>query len=106
MALLLEILVVGVVVAAVSMFMSGWLPGMSPAPPDRTDDGLPAGRLAPKDVDRARFGLAFRGYRMEEVDSVLDRLRDQMTRYEAELASLRADGPDRDRREDANGLHD
>lgn len=92
MVLLLEILVVAVVVLVVAAYLSGWIPGMQPAPPDRTDDGLPAGRLVPGDVDRARFGLAFRGYRMSEVDSVLDRLRDQMARYEAEIAALSSDG--------------
>lgn len=89
MALFLEILVVAVIVMAVGGFISGWFPGMQPAPPDVTDDNLPPGRLAATDVDRARFGLAFRGYRMDEVDAVLDRLRDRLVQYEAELADLR-----------------
>jgi DivIVA domain-containing protein len=90
--LILEIAVVAVVVFAAAGYVSGWIPGMQPTEPDLAGDNLPAGRLAPADVDRARFGLAFRGYRMSEVDAVLDRLRDQMARYEGELAELRSLG--------------
>jgi len=32
------------------------------------------GRLAADDLRRVRFSLAFRGYRMSEVDALLDRL--------------------------------
>ncbi|GAB4099912.1 DivIVA domain-containing protein [Sinomonas halotolerans] len=32
----------------------------------------------PDDVDRLRFSLAFRGYRMDQVDEVLARLRDRI----------------------------
>lgn len=57
---------------------------------------LPA-RAEPSDVDRLRFGIGFRGYRMDQVDQVLDELRDQLaakdrtvTELEAELERLRA----------------
>jgi DivIVA domain-containing protein len=49
------------------------------APPDAADLGLPTGRLQADDVRRVRFGLAFRGYRMSEVDQLLDRLASQLT---------------------------
>ena len=90
MVLFLEIALVAVVVFAVAGYVSGWIPGMQPTEQDVTDNGLPAGTLASRDVDRARFGLAFRGYRMSEVDEVLDRLRDQMANYEARLGTFSA----------------
>ncbi len=57
---------------------------------------LPA-RAEPSDVDRLRFAIGLRGYRMDQVDQVLDELRDQLTakdrrvsELEAALAQLRA----------------
>ena len=42
---------------------------------DRPDALVPAGRpLEPADLRRVRFSLAFRGYRMSEVDALLDRM--------------------------------
>lgn len=42
---------------------------------DRPDVTLPAeGRVSAEDLRRVRFSLAFRGYRMDEVDALLDRL--------------------------------
>ena len=42
---------------------------------DRPDAALPpTGRLTGADLRRVRFPLAFRGYRMSEVDALLDRL--------------------------------
>jgi DivIVA domain-containing protein len=42
---------------------------------DRPDALVPADRpLAPDDLRRVRFSLAFRGYRPSEVDALLDRL--------------------------------
>lgn len=89
MTILLEILAVAAVVFAVAAFLVGRFDGMATAAPDVGDDNLPAGRLAAHMVDRARFGLAFRGYRMSEVDGVLDRLRDELADRDTELESLR-----------------
>jgi DivIVA domain-containing protein len=42
---------------------------------DRPDASVPAtGPLGAADLRRVRFSLAFRGYRMSEVDALLDRL--------------------------------
>ena len=42
---------------------------------DRPDARVPAtGPLSADDLRRVRFSLAFRGYRMSEVDALLDRL--------------------------------
>jgi len=51
---------------------------------------LPA-NAAPQDVDRVRFSLGLRGYRMDQVDQVLDELRDQLaaSRHEVEILKAR-----------------
>jgi DivIVA domain-containing protein len=45
---------------------------------DRPDVRVPAGRLHGSDLRTVRFSLAFRGYRMSEVDTLLARLADQL----------------------------
>jgi DivIVA domain-containing protein len=46
---------------------------------DRPDLELPpTGPIRAADLRRVRFSLAFRGYRMSEVDSLLDRLASQL----------------------------
>ncbi|KNH16931.1 hypothetical protein ACU18_12280 [Arthrobacter sp. ZBG10] len=49
---------------------------------------LPA-RARPEDVDRVRFSLGLRGYRMDQVDEVLDELRDQLAARERDVTALR-----------------
>lgn len=51
---------------------------------DRPDASVPAeGPLGPQDLRRVRFSLALRGYRMSEVDALLDRLAGELeTRQE------------------------
>jgi DivIVA domain-containing protein len=41
------------------------------------------------DVDAVRFALSLRGYRMDQVDQVLDELRDQISAKDAEIAGLK-----------------
>lgn len=54
--------------------------------------GLPPILLPEKpsadDVDRVRFSLGLRGYRMDQVDEVLERLRDRLAEQDAEIARL------------------
>lgn len=45
----------------------------------------------PADVDRIRFAVGVRGYRMDQVDQVLDELRDQIARKDREIAGLRTE---------------
>ena len=46
---------------------------------DRPDAAVPAsGPIGPGDLRRVRFSLALRGYRMSEVDALLDRLATQL----------------------------
>jgi DivIVA domain-containing protein len=69
-AILLVLLLGGIAVVA-----SGRGTPMSDAWDDRPDAEVPAeGPLGAEDLRRVRFSLAFRGYRMSEVDALLDRL--------------------------------
>jgi len=59
---------------------------------DRPDSSVPAdGPLSADDLRRVRFSLGFRGYRMSEVDALLDRLARE--REEADLDRGRGDEP-------------
>ncbi|HEX9229287.1 MAG TPA: DivIVA domain-containing protein [Arthrobacter sp.] len=48
---------------------------------------LPA-EAEPSDVDRLRFAVGLRGYRMDQVDQVLDELRDQLAAKDRRIAEL------------------
>jgi DivIVA domain-containing protein len=65
---------------------------------DRPDASVPAaGPLTADDLRRVRFSLAFRGYRMSEVDALLDRLAREREEPPA------AEGPDPVRGDDHIG---
>ncbi|KUM31519.1 DivIVA domain-containing protein [Arthrobacter sp. EPSL27] len=51
---------------------------------------LPAD-VEPSDVDRLRFAVGLRGYRMDQVDQVLDELRDQLAARDRKIADLGAE---------------
>jgi DivIVA domain-containing protein len=69
-AILLVLAMGGIAVVA-----SGRGAPMSDAYDDRPDATVPRdGTLGAEDLRRVRFSLAFRGYRMSEVDALLDRL--------------------------------
>jgi DivIVA domain-containing protein len=42
----------------------------------------------PSDVDHLRFAVGLRGYRMDQVDQVLDELRDQLAAKDRKIADL------------------
>ncbi len=51
---------------------------------DRPDARVPAsGPLRPDDLRRVRFSVALRGYRMSEVDALLDRLAEDLESRQA-----------------------
>lgn len=88
-----------VVVAAVALAVLGSGDGRSPdqpalggladAPPDQLDDPLPVHRQVDRaDVDMLRLPMAARGYRMREVDEVLDRLGAELAERDARIAEL------------------
>lgn len=59
-------------------------------PPANLPPVLLPERAAPGDIEQVRFSLGLRGYRMDQVDQVLDELRDQLAARDAELAGLRS----------------
>ena len=67
-----------VVMGGIAVVASGRVGSMPPAYDDRPDVVLPDGPLGPEDLRRVRFPLALRGYRMAEVDALLDRLATQL----------------------------
>lgn len=63
--------------------------GLPEAVPDRAADQLPAHRpLRRADIEELRLPTALRGYRMAEVDEVLDRLGAELAQREARIAEL------------------
>jgi DivIVA domain-containing protein len=69
---------------------AGPLDGGFEQPPANLPPVLLPAEAAPEDVDRVRFSLGLRGYRMDQVDQVLDELRDQLAAKDEELRELRA----------------
>jgi DivIVA domain-containing protein len=73
----LIVLVMGVV----AVVAAGGGGSMSETYDDRPDSRIQAdGPLTAADLRRVRFSTAFRGYRMSEVDTLLDRLAAEMER--------------------------
>ncbi|GAA1109448.1 DivIVA domain-containing protein [Kitasatospora arboriphila] len=74
--------------ALVALGGGGTLPE---ALPDRITARLPQDRpLGRHDVDELRLPMALRGYRMDEVDNVLDRLGAELSLRDARIAELEA----------------
>ena len=61
---------------------------MADAAQDLPDLALPVGPLEPQDVAAVRFSMAPRGYRMSEVDAVLERLAEELADRDRQLAEL------------------
>jgi DivIVA domain-containing protein len=86
---LLLLLAALAVLAAIAVVAAGTGGGLVPSSPDRA----PGGELPPDEVDPAaleglRFSLAFRGYRMDEVDAVIDRLATELEIRDGRIAEL------------------
>ena len=81
------------VMGAIAMVAAGRGTPLAPTYDDRPDVSVPAGTLRGDDLRRVRFSLAFRGYRMSEVDALLDRVAAQLAADRADMADG-ADGTD------------
>lgn len=81
-----------VVVFGVTALATRESSAMAPAPGDRADVVLPEGAGA-DDVRAVRFGLALRGYRMRDVDDVLERLAAELAARDARIAVLEGREP-------------
>ena len=85
-------LIVVAVVAAVVFLLASLVFGrgeeLAPLAPGATPTRLPADAVRGADVRELRFAQAVRGYRMAEVDWVLDRLAEELDRVGAERDEL------------------
>ena len=82
------------VMGGVALVASGRGQPMSDAYDDRPDALVPAaGPLGAEHLRTVRFSLAFRGYRMSEVDTLLDRLARQLEEPVEEPVDERAGAP-------------
>lgn len=89
-AILLVLLMGGIAVVA-----AGRGQPMSEPGSDHPGPALPVGDISGDDLRRARFSLALRGYRMSEVDALLDQLARQLDAPPADhqhQAAPRVDG--------------
>lgn len=85
---------IGLVGVIAALATSRWrYDPMSTAVTSVADPGLPE-VVHPGDVDNVRFDTALRGYRIDQVDEVLDRLRDRLREQETMLRALRAEHPE------------
>jgi len=87
---ILVLLTVLAVLFAAAALLTSDRPLLAEAPPDTADLGLPAGPVRPEDVAALRLSMAPRGYRMAEVDEVLDRLTAELADRDRRLAQLEA----------------
>ena len=93
LVLLVAVVLVVVTVAAVLGRVDG---SLADATTSMSHVPLPEDRLTPDDIDGLRFDTAIRGYRMSEVDAVVDRLRREIVELRAELDGGVALDPARD----------
>jgi DivIVA domain-containing protein len=84
----LMVTVVALIVFGVAAVASGQGGALAPARPDRPELDLPPGPLGPDALAGLRFTLGFRGYRMDEVDRVLDRLLAELAWRDERIAEL------------------
>jgi DivIVA domain-containing protein len=86
-------IIIVLLLGAVAVVAAGKGGALAPAYPDLPDALVPAeGEVGAEDLRRVRFTLAFRGYRMSEVDALLDRLALQLETPSAGSADELADG--------------
>lgn len=80
--------VAAVVVFAVAAAAVGRGDGLEEPFPDLARPYLPDGRIEPVDIDDAHFAVAFRGYRMDQVDAVLDRIAAELVKRDQHISRL------------------
>jgi DivIVA domain-containing protein len=86
---LFHLLIVLLAVGGVAAVAVGKVRGGLPEPTSsRPEVELPE-TVSAEDIDRVRFSVGFRGYRMDEVDEVLDRLSAELGARNEEIRELR-----------------
>ncbi len=88
----LFVLLIVAVVALVGAVAVGWGGSMPEPTSDGKPFGLPDAALSSADLDGLRFAVVARGYRMDQVDAVLDRISAELAEREARITELES-GP-------------
>ncbi|MFC0629149.1 DivIVA domain-containing protein [Kribbella deserti] len=82
-------LVIVVLIGAVAVVASGRWGGMAEVYDDRPDVLVPARRaLTADDIESSRFGVGVRGYRMDEVDTLLERVAREVAERDRRIEAL------------------
>src|SRR3989442_6054128 len=88
-----QFLVVAAVFGAIAWVAAGRGGGLDDPRQDRPEPALADDRqLGKEDIDGARFAVAFRGYRMDQVDRLLDRLAAEIQHPDPLIADLTQPG--------------
>jgi DivIVA domain-containing protein len=87
---LIVVTAVAAVFFAVAALVFGRGEELAPLAPDATPTRLPSRDIRGEDIRDLRFPQAVRGYRMTEVDWVLDRLAEEIDRVTGERDELAA----------------
>lgn len=85
--LLILVLLIGLTAAAVMGRIGGF---MAEPTSTHTFSGVPTGPFSEHDIEQLHFAQAIRGYRMDQVDEVIDALSARLRELETELASSHA----------------
>jgi len=81
-------LVVAGIVFGVVSFALGRESGLSEPEPDGVAEPLPDHPLSADDLDRARFDVVLRGYRMDQVDALVNRVSSDLSQLQEYVDSL------------------
>jgi DivIVA domain-containing protein len=76
------------VVAGIALVAAGRGDALLAARPDRPPLDLPPRPLTGTDLAELHFAVGLRGYRMDEVDAVLDRVGDELDQRDAQITTL------------------
>ena len=87
---LVVLVLIAVVLFAVASVVFGRGEPLPPLPRDTTATVLPASGVTSADIDAVKFAQTLRGYKISEVDWVLDRLGQELDQLRGQLATLRA----------------
>lgn len=76
------------VLAVIALVAAGRGDALLAVRPDRPPLDLPPRPLTGADLTELRFAVGMRGYRMDEVDAVLDRVGDELDQRDAQIGAL------------------